>query len=64
MLTSSLKEREKVKNSHFRYFFLKTADFCHTMVCKILAINKNIAEILYILIQYVRMKEKSSRVSR
>ena len=57
----------KSKNQPFSIFFLKTADFYHAMVRKILAIDKEIDEILHlqakIIIRYAR-KKWSSCVSR
>jgi len=57
----------KSKNQPFSIFFLKTADFYHAMVRKILAIEKEIDEILHlqakIIIRYAR-KKWSSCVSR
>ena len=50
----------KSKNQPFSIFFLKTADFYHTIVCQILAIDKGIDEILHlqakIIIRYARKK--------
>jgi hypothetical protein len=43
----------KRKNQPFSIFFLKMADFYHTIVCQILAIDKGIAEILHLLIKII-----------